>query len=111
MPLVKLVKNDGINTFQLRVGNQPSREYALGHKAQSRARPGYFFKTDLVADGLADPLAQLCRDTPCGKSGSDAAWLQNENFAMHGLEQCWRNSRRLSRSGRRFYDKVWVSPE
>ncbi len=59
MPLVKLIKNDGRDPAQLRVGKKLSKENTLGHIADLGLARDMRFHTNLIAHLTAERFAAL----------------------------------------------------
>ena len=101
--LVELVEEHGRHAAKERVGEQPSREDALGHEAHARSRARRVLEANRVADGLADALAELVGDAPCREPRGEASWLEHDDLAGErpGVEHRARDAGRLAGAGRR----------
>ena len=79
--LMELVEHDGGHALQRWIGKQAPGQYALGDKAQARARANRFFKSDLVADGLAELFAELPCHSPRRQPCRNPARFEHNHFA------------------------------
>ena len=109
--LVELVQHDGVDAAQGGVGEQATREDAFGDEAEARARAGDLVEADLVADGVADLLAEFGGDAARGEARGDAAWFEDEDFAADEGEQRGRDAGGLAGAGRGFEDEVGCTAE
>jgi hypothetical protein len=84
--LVEFVEYDGAGAVESRVGEEAAGEDAFGEEAEAGAGPGDVLEADLVADGVAEPLAALGGDEAGGEPGGEAAGLEDEDLAIGKVE-------------------------
>jgi hypothetical protein len=104
MPLVKLVEEDRGHAPQVRIPQEAPREDALGHEADPRPRARDVLEAHLVADHLADLLAQLVGHAARGETRRQAARLEDDDLALVGkscVVERARHARRLAGPGGR----------
>jgi hypothetical protein len=104
---VKLVEQDGRNPGQIRLGQEPPQEDALGHESDAGSRARDILEANRVADGLADLLAHLLRDPRGSQARGQAPGLEHDDLTLPcAREECRRHPRGLARAGRRFDDQA-----
>ena len=103
--LMELVEEDHRGVGEHRVGEYAPREEPLGEDKDAGAGRLATFEADMVADGLADVLAEQVGHAPCGGAGGHAAGFQEENLLAGGdavgevAEKSQRQQRRLAGAG------------
>lgn len=82
MPLVKLINDDGRDTFKRRIGEQAPDKHTFRQKPNASARAANILEAKMISNGLTDPLAKLIRDTVSRHFRRKPARLEHENFAI-----------------------------
>ena len=104
MPLVKLVQHNGIDAREQRVGNQTPRENAFRQETETGSRTGYFFKANLITNGLAERFAKFLSYPARGQAHGQTPRLEHQHVSANQIEQRRRNSRGFPRARRGFDD-------
>ncbi len=106
MTLVELVQDDGADAFELWIGEKAAGEDAFGQEAQAGAWTAYVFEADLIADGLAELLAEFLRDAASSHAGSQTARFEHKNFAGDVRQERRRDAGGLARPRRSLDDQI-----
>jgi len=76
---VKLIEDHQADAFQRRIVLQAPRQNALGDHLDARLRPDLAVQADAIANGLANPLAQLAgQSLGCRARGQAARFEHDE---------------------------------
>jgi hypothetical protein len=108
---MKFVDDNGGHAAEPRVGQKAACQHAFGYEAEARCRTGHLFEANLVADRLANSLAEFFSDAARGHASSDAARLEDDDLSLRERKEGGRNPRRFAGSRGRFHDQIPEAPE
>ena len=108
VPLVELVKDQGVDAFQEGVVEEHPYEQPLGHHQQPCLRGGPPFVPDVEAYLIAKRPALLAGDARCARTGRNASRLEHDQplALFERTSDGRRHPRRLAGAGQRLHNDI-----